>query len=198
MFAKLLEIDDKLKFGGTDGDYAEIMDAEGLKLECRNRKLPDSVNEEALRMLIRSNEIEKHAELNNEEIEATSRITDGEEIRVNTGAIRFKRVIDGYTSMKRSELKKLCDNLYGKNNMSNTFIMKNLLEIDDIARVGEFELAYDQMSVKDLRVECKDRNLPLTDTKSALQILLRGRYILVSDATESHATQTKSCTGTPK
>ena len=187
VLSKLLEIDDKLKFGGTDGEYANIMNDEELQLECRNRKLPDSVNEEALRILLKAHEVEKHTESNGEELRASSRITDGEEIRANAGALRFKGVADQYSSMELSELKKSCSDLFQGEKLTKDFIMMNLLKVDDIFRVGEVEIQYDAMSNADLEVEFRERNLPLANTKIALQILLRGNLSLSASDTSGFA-----------
>lgn len=52
---------------------------------------------------------------------------------VNTGAACFKGLTNKYTTMKQGELKKACEDLFGGENISNPFIMKSLLEIDDVS-----------------------------------------------------------------
>lgn len=39
-------------------------------------------------------------------------------------------------------------------------------------------MSYDQMSIADMEVECKELDLPYSGIKSALKMLLLGSYIL--------------------
>ena len=113
----LLELDDTMKVGGTDGVYRNEFSSNELTVECSNRKLPTTVSATALRMLLRGKDkgqaLDLHEDSTGESYASAVELTNGMESRVEAiernqqGALMLKHQDqDQYSSMSVEELKK--------------------------------------------------------------------------------------------
>ena len=82
---------------------------------------------------------------------------------------------DTYQSMDLAELKEACVQKFGAEILKPHTFFVHLLRVDDSVSYGQKDGPYELLKLEDLKLECRNRQLPITLSRKALQIILRAK-----------------------
>ena len=82
---------------------------------------------------------------------------------------------DKYQSMDLANLKEECIRKFGDKILKEHTFFVHLLRVDDSISYGQKDGPYDEFELDKLKLECRNRQLPFTLSRKALQIILRAK-----------------------